>query len=199
MAHAKFCAEEIVEKLRQAEEFTSLGGSISEAVQSIGVSESTFYRWRGEYGGLLRTLAHAADEPSIDPRPSASACRDANAPSARDADRQLVVLHRRGVHRAFDITAIASELAKLRTGERLSRILFDWSQLRSWPFEPPSAASVRVWNLTAPAIARVAFVHDPKWSRHAAVISALLRAGNAEIRSFRPCERESAIAWLERP
>jgi putative transposase len=56
MAAKKYCAEEIVEKLRQVDLMTSLGLSVGEALQSIGVSETSYYRWRSEYGGLTRTL-----------------------------------------------------------------------------------------------------------------------------------------------
>jgi transposase-like protein len=39
-------------KLRQVEVLTAQGRSVAEAIRSIGVTEVTFYRWRGEYGGL---------------------------------------------------------------------------------------------------------------------------------------------------
>ena len=65
MAAKKYCAEEIVEKLRQVDLMTSVGLSVGEVLQSIGVSESTYYRWRSEYGGLTRTLRSAC-------RPSAA-------------------------------------------------------------------------------------------------------------------------------
>ena len=206
MAHAKFSAEEIVEKLRRAEEFTSLGKSIGEAVQSIGISEGTFYRWRREYGGLLRTLGHASDEKFGDTGPSPSACRDTGDWSSRGAeengrlaaDGAFFILRLRGVQPMFDITAIGNELAKHQTVDGPARILFDWSQIRSWPFEPPSAASIRTWNLSAPAIALGAFVHDRKWNRHVALLAALLRVGNAEVRSFRVSDFENATAWLKR-
>lgn len=45
-------AEEIVTKLRQVDVLSGQGKSVAEAVQSIGVTEVTYYRWRSEYGGL---------------------------------------------------------------------------------------------------------------------------------------------------
>jgi len=48
--------EEIVAKLRQVEVLTGQGRSITEAVQSIGVSEQTRLRWRAEYGGMKTDL-----------------------------------------------------------------------------------------------------------------------------------------------
>ena len=38
--------------MRQVDVLTSQGGSVAEAVRSIGVTEVTYYRWRQEYGGL---------------------------------------------------------------------------------------------------------------------------------------------------
>ena len=52
MARKRHKPEEIVAKLRQVDVLTSQGGSVAEAVRSIGVTEVTYYRWRQEYGGL---------------------------------------------------------------------------------------------------------------------------------------------------
>ncbi len=45
-------AEEIVNKLRQADVELSKGATIAQACKSIGVTDQTYYRWRREYGGL---------------------------------------------------------------------------------------------------------------------------------------------------
>ena len=39
-------------KLRQVDVLTGQGKSISEAVRTIGVTDTTFFRWRAEYGGM---------------------------------------------------------------------------------------------------------------------------------------------------
>jgi hypothetical protein len=44
--------EEIVAKLRQVEMLTAQGKSIAEAVKTIAVTETTYFRWRAKYGGL---------------------------------------------------------------------------------------------------------------------------------------------------
>ena len=44
--------EEIVAKLRQVDVLTAQGKSIAEAVKTIAVTETTYFRWRAEYGGL---------------------------------------------------------------------------------------------------------------------------------------------------
>jgi len=44
--------EEIVAKLRQVDVLTGQGKSIGEAVKTIAVTETTYFRWRAEYGSL---------------------------------------------------------------------------------------------------------------------------------------------------
>jgi putative transposase len=44
--------EEIVAKLRQVDVLTGQGKSITEAVKTIAVTETTYFRWRAEYGGM---------------------------------------------------------------------------------------------------------------------------------------------------
>jgi hypothetical protein len=56
MSRKKYSADEIVAKLRQIDQLTSLGRSVDEALLSIGVTEVAYHRWRSEYGGLARTL-----------------------------------------------------------------------------------------------------------------------------------------------
>ena len=52
MPRRKHTAEEIINKLREVQVVIASGGTVAEAVRSIGVSEQTFYRWCSEYGGL---------------------------------------------------------------------------------------------------------------------------------------------------
>ena len=59
MAREQRSPEEIVAKLRQVEALRLGGKTCAEAVRSIGVSEVTYRRWRGEFGGLMRTLRPA--------------------------------------------------------------------------------------------------------------------------------------------
>jgi len=56
MATKKYSDDGVLEKLREIDFLISLGLSVSFALQSSGVSQSTYYRWRSEYGGLARTL-----------------------------------------------------------------------------------------------------------------------------------------------
>ena len=52
MARKRHKPEEIVAKLRQVDVLTGQGRSISEAVKTISVTETTNFRWRAEYGGM---------------------------------------------------------------------------------------------------------------------------------------------------
>jgi transposase-like protein len=45
-------AEQIVNKLREADVLLSKGQTVAQACKQIGVTDQTYYRWRKEYGGL---------------------------------------------------------------------------------------------------------------------------------------------------
>ena len=117
--------------------------------------------------------------------------------ASQPADSEYLLIRPQSAQSCFNVAALARELAALQTGAETRRVLFDWSQIGSWPFAAPSAAAIREWKATAPPIARAAFIHRPKWNRHAAVLSALLRISNSEVRCFRHTDTEKAIAWLE--
>ena len=52
MARKRHKPEEIVAKLRQVDVLTAQGKSVADAVKSIAVTETTYFRWRAEYGGM---------------------------------------------------------------------------------------------------------------------------------------------------
>jgi putative transposase len=52
MAKKRHKPEEIVAKLRQVDVLAGQGKSIAEAVKTIAVTETTYFRWRVEYGGM---------------------------------------------------------------------------------------------------------------------------------------------------
>ena len=45
-------AEQIINRLREAEVLISQGATTAEASRKIGVTDQTYYRWRREYGGM---------------------------------------------------------------------------------------------------------------------------------------------------
>ncbi len=54
--------EEIVAKLRQADEALAKGATIAETARSLGVSEVTLHRWRAEYGSVDRDAVRRMKE-----------------------------------------------------------------------------------------------------------------------------------------
>ena len=48
----RHCPEEVVAKLRQADEVLAKGTPLAEVARSLGVSEVTLHRWRAEYGAV---------------------------------------------------------------------------------------------------------------------------------------------------
>ena len=52
MAAKRHKPEEIVSKLRQVDVLVGQGRSRADAIQQIGVTEFTYYRWRKKFGGM---------------------------------------------------------------------------------------------------------------------------------------------------
>jgi hypothetical protein len=116
--------------------------------------------------------------------------------SPDSGDSAFRVLRRHGAQPPFDIAAIAMELAQCQGDDAALCALFDWSQVSSWPFQAPPSAAVQTWSSTAPSVSRAAIIHDQKWDKHAAVLSALMRVRGGQVRSFHSLEHEKAVAWL---
>ncbi len=62
MPRKRYSAEEIVNKLRQAEVELAKGQTIAHACKQIGITDQTYYRWRREYGGLKTDQARRLKE-----------------------------------------------------------------------------------------------------------------------------------------
>ena len=52
MARKRHSAEQIINKLREAEVLLAQGMKVPKVSRQLGVTEQTYYRWRKEYGGL---------------------------------------------------------------------------------------------------------------------------------------------------
>ena len=52
MVRRSYNAEQIINKLREAEVHLSQGLTVGEASRKMGITEQTYYRWRKEYGGM---------------------------------------------------------------------------------------------------------------------------------------------------
>jgi putative transposase len=52
MSMKKHTADQIINKLREAEVLQANGQSLVEVCRQLEITEQTYYRWRKEYGGL---------------------------------------------------------------------------------------------------------------------------------------------------
>jgi putative transposase len=52
MKRKRHTPEEIIRKLREADAQMANGAGISEVCKGFGVSETTFHRWRTQFGGM---------------------------------------------------------------------------------------------------------------------------------------------------
>lgn len=52
MGRKRHSAEEIVNKLRQADVELAKGGTVAATCKLLGITDQTYFRWRKEYGGL---------------------------------------------------------------------------------------------------------------------------------------------------
>lgn len=62
MKKGGYSSEEIIRKLRQAEVLLHEGKVISEVCRELGVTDSTYYKWRKAYGGLKMEQAKRLKE-----------------------------------------------------------------------------------------------------------------------------------------
>lgn len=62
MSRKRFSAEQIVNKLREAEVMIAQGQTVGQVCKQIGVTDQTYYRWRKEYGGLKTDQAKRLKE-----------------------------------------------------------------------------------------------------------------------------------------
>jgi transposase-like protein len=62
MAKKTFSAEEIINKLREAEVLLSQGKTVAEISKSMTISDQTYYRWKKEYGGMRTDQAKRLKE-----------------------------------------------------------------------------------------------------------------------------------------
>ncbi len=54
--------KQIVEKLQEADRLLNAGQSVGQVLQTLGVSEATYHRWRTQYGGMKAAEARRLKE-----------------------------------------------------------------------------------------------------------------------------------------
>ncbi len=52
MKRKRHSAEQIIQKLREAEVLLQRGQAVPQVCRQLGVTGQTYYRWRKEYGGM---------------------------------------------------------------------------------------------------------------------------------------------------
>ncbi len=52
MKRTRHTPEQIIRKLREADALLASGASIAEVCRGFGVSETTYHRWRQQFGGM---------------------------------------------------------------------------------------------------------------------------------------------------
>ena len=52
MKRTRHTAEQIISKLKDADAMLAAGKTLAQVVQTLGVSEPTYHRWRKEMGGM---------------------------------------------------------------------------------------------------------------------------------------------------
>ena len=62
MSQKRYTPEDIVSKLREAEVLLSQNKTVSEVVRQLGISDKTYFRWKREYGGLVKTQTQKLKE-----------------------------------------------------------------------------------------------------------------------------------------
>lgn len=62
MGRKRYTAEQIIDKLRQAEVEIAKGQTIGQVSKKLGISDQTYYKWRREYGGMRTDQAKRLKE-----------------------------------------------------------------------------------------------------------------------------------------
>jgi SpoIIAA-like len=109
----------------------------------------------------------------------------------------IVVVRPRGVQVTSELIGCMESLLLECQSTGPLMLLFDWSEIENWRFVGIAGLPIRRCLDLAGAIKRVAIVHENRWNRQAAWFAAILRSGNAEVRSWNPRDLDAAMAWLK--
>ncbi len=66
MPRRRYSAEQIVDKLREAEVEISKGLTIGQVCKKLEIAEQTYYKWRRDYGGMRTDQAKRLKELEIE-------------------------------------------------------------------------------------------------------------------------------------
>ena len=68
MKRKRHSPEQIIRKLREADQLLSEGKDIAAVCQALEIAEATFHRWRNQYGGMKADEAKRLKELEIENR-----------------------------------------------------------------------------------------------------------------------------------
>ena len=68
MKRKRHSPEQIIRKLREADQLLSEGKDIAAVCQALEIAEATFHRWRNQYGGMKADDAKRLKELEIENR-----------------------------------------------------------------------------------------------------------------------------------
>ncbi len=114
----------------------------------------------------------------------------------RREGNSIVIIQIRGIQSTSEFLEAGDRLFGNVCARTPSCILFDWSELKSWPFRETKSASIAPWVNLAAQIGRAAIIHERRWNRQAAWVAAIMRLSGTQVRSWHYGERDQAIAWL---
>lgn len=112
------------------------------------------------------------------------------------APRNVLIIRLYGFVSTVEFSALPEFLLNELDGGLKAKILFDWRSLDNSSLLGWSVVAMEPWIVVVHRIERIAIVHDPGWNRHAALLAALLRRENLNIRSWRPEHLSTAFDWL---
>lgn len=52
MKHQRHTPEQVIRKLAEGEKLLNAGGDVAEVCRQLEITESTWHRWRSQYGGM---------------------------------------------------------------------------------------------------------------------------------------------------
>jgi hypothetical protein len=119
-----------------------------------------------------------------------------NSKGTEDVAQEFLVLHLRGDIAMKQFLALAHLLALEHASRPFANLLFDWSDLLFWDFQPLARHEIQPWLEDTHFVERIAIVHHRRWNRQAAWLSALLRTRDCVVRSYGHKDYRRAMTWL---
>jgi hypothetical protein len=96
-----------------------------------------------------------------------------------------------------DLSVFETALPDRHAGHQHIQVLFDWTGIEGWEPGTRQPALWPNWRAMAHPIKRAAVVHERRWNRQAALLAAMLRINQTQVRSWLPRYLPAALNWLK--